>query len=172
MFSFHDKSIDSWLAVLGSISSAGFSICKVYPVQAETRTGAHTSGKNSIGIDIMLVCQKKAYQAIQLRFVDNDVINCIIDDTKRRVVGFIERFQTVDAELTAPDIQNMAIAVFFNQIGDLHAYDAASKEMIIRELQALLDNIESFTEDYEIAKKRSGWWSELYRQKWATTDKK
>lgn len=172
VFSFHDKSIDSWLAVLGSISSAGFSICKVYPVQAETRTGAHTSGKNSIGIDIMLVCQKKAYQAIQLRFVDYDAINCIIDDTKRRVVGFIERFQTVDAELTVPDIQNMAIAVFFNQIGDLHVYDAATKEKIIRELQTLLDNIESFTEDYEIAKKRSGWWSELYRQKWATTDKK
>ena len=59
VFSFHDKSIDSWLAVLDSISSAGFSIYKVYPVQSETRTGAHTSGKNSIGIDIMLVCQKK-----------------------------------------------------------------------------------------------------------------
>ena len=75
----------------------------------------------------------------------------------------------MDAELTVPDIQNMAISVFFTQMGDLNTYDAVSKDMIIRELQALLENIECFTEGYEITKKRSGWWFELYRQKWNVT---
>ena len=171
VFSFHDKSIDSWLAVLDSISSAGFSIYKTYPVHSETRTGAHTSGKNSIGIDIMLVCQKNASQTMQPRAVDSDAINRVINDTKKRVIGFLERFQTVDAELTAPDIQNMAIAVFFAQMGDLNTYNAASKKTIIRDLQNLLDNIESFTDGYEIARKRSGWWSELHRQKWNINEK-
>ena len=41
-----------------------------------------------------------------------------------------------------------------------------SKKIIIEELQKMLDNIESIAGDFEITKKRNGWWSELYRKKW------
>ena len=75
VFSFHDKSLDSWLAVLESIYSAGFYLKKCYPVQAETRTGAHTSNKNSIGIDLMLVCQKVMMNQSQLTMITDERID-------------------------------------------------------------------------------------------------
>ena len=166
VFSFHDKSIDSWLAVLNSIYTAGYYLYKIYPVQAETRSGAHTSGKNSIGIDIMLVCQKKSLTPIQLQLVDENRLESIVSETKRQVISFIERFQSVEAELTIPDIQNMTIAVYFAQIKDFHSYDLISRQYILHELQLLLNNLEELTDGFEITKKRDGWWAELYRQKW------
>lgn len=166
VFSFHDKSLDSWLAVLESIYSAGFKLIKGYPVQSETRTGAHTSGKNSIGIDIMLVSQKVSIKPNQLSLIIPTTLERTIENTRTSVITTLERFQKVEAELTAPDIQNIAIAEFFSQLGDYYTYDIVSKKTIIEELQTLLSNIESIAGDFEITEKRNGWWSELYRQKW------
>ena len=59
IFSFHDKSIESWMSILNSVDEAGFVLVKSYPLHSETRTGAHTSNKNSIALDIMLICKKK-----------------------------------------------------------------------------------------------------------------
>ncbi len=165
-FSFHDKSVDSWLAVLESIYTAGFILQKCYPVQAETRTGAHTSGKNSIGIDIMLISQKAPATPIQMHLLSNDLLESAIEKTKIQVVDFLNRFQKVGAELTAPDIQNIAIAVFFTELKDFYAYDEIAKQVILDRLQELLGNIEAIAGDFEITQKRNGWWSELYRQKW------
>ena len=166
VFSFHDKSLDSWLAVLESIYSAGFLLEKGYPVQSETRTGAHTSGKNSIGIDIMLISKKIIDKPVQLNMISTDVLNSAIEKTKTSVIEVLERFQKVEAELTAPDIQNIAIAFFFAELKYFYTYDMTSKKIIIEELQKMLDNIESIAGDFEITKKRNGWWSELYRKKW------
>jgi len=165
-FSFHDKSVDSWLAVLESIYTAGFVLKKCYPVQAETRTGAHTSGKNSIGIDIMLISQKAPADPVQLQLLSNDLLESAIERTKIQVVDFLRRFQKVGAELTAPDIQNIAIAVFFTELNNFYAYDETAKKAILDRLQELLGNIEAISGDFEITQKRNGWWSELYRQKW------
>ena len=41
-----------------------------------------------------------------------------------------------------------------------------SKHLVLSKLQIFLDNIEEVAGDFEITKKRNGWWSELYRQKW------
>lgn len=165
-FSFHDKSIDSWLAVLESIYKAGFVLKKCYPVQAETRTGAHTSGKNSIGIDIMLISKKTPVSSIQLQLLSDGLLNLVIEQTKIKVIDFLNRFQKVDAELTAPDIQNIAIAVFFTELENFNAYDENSKRVILEKLKNLLNNIENIAGDFAITQKRDGWWSELYRQKW------
>ena len=165
-FSFHDKSIDSWLAVLESIYKAGFVLKKCYPVQAETRTGAHTSGKNSIGIDIMLISKKTPVSSIQLQLLSDGLLNLVIEQTKVKVIDFLNRFQKVDAELTAPDIQNIAIAVFFTELENFNTYDENSKRVILEKLKNLLNNIENIAGDFAITQKRDGWWSELYRQKW------
>ena len=166
VFSFHDKSLDSWLAVLESINHAGFILSKCYPVQSETRTGAHTSGKNSIGIDIMLVSKKIPNKPLQLTLASKDTVEKALHNTRTKTVEILDRFQKVSAEFTAPDIQNIAIALFFTELPDYYAFDENSKTIAIDELQNLLINIESVAGDFEITKKRNGWWSELYRQKW------
>lgn len=166
VFSFHDKSLDSWLAVLESIYSAGFYLKKCYPVQAETRTGAHTSNKNSIGIDLMLVCQKVSVMPSQMTMITDEVIAEAITITRSFLVDTLEKFQKVEAEFTVPDIQNIAIAEFFAALKNYYLYDMTSKQIILNKLQVFLDNIEDVAGDFEIAKKRNGWWSELYRQKW------
>lgn len=166
VFSFHDKKLDSWLAVIESINSAGFVLDKCYPVQSETRTGAHTSGKNSIGIDIMLVCKKNERAPVQLILAAEEMVGTAIQNTCTKTVEILERFQRVSAELTAPDIQNIAVALFFSELPDYYAFDENSKRNTKRELQNLLTNIESIAGNFEITKRRNGWWSDLYRQKW------
>lgn len=166
VFSFHDKSMESWIAVLQSIYDAGFLLHKCYPVQSETRTGAHTSGKNSIGIDIMLISKKNTEQICPLQIAVGDAINQAMVKTKQQVIDTLERFRGASAELTAPDIQNIAIPIFFVNLPSFYSYQENDKDESIRQLKQLLDNIELVAGDFEITKKRNGWWSELYRQKW------
>lgn len=165
VFSFHDKSLDSWLAVLESINSAGFCLKKCYPVQAETRTGAHTSNKNSIGIDLMLVCQKVTDIPSQMIMIMDEDVEDAISVTRKFLVNTLEKFKKVEAEFTIPDIQNIAIAEFFAILKNYYLCDLDSKKRILNKLQALLENIEEVAGDYELIKKRNGWWSELHRQK-------
>lgn len=166
VFSFHDKSLDSWLAILESIYSAGFCLKKCYPVQAETRTGAHTSNKNSIGIDLMLVCQKVSEMSSQMTIITEEIVENAIATTRDFLINTLEKFQKVEAEFTVPDIQNIAIAEFFAALGKNYLSDMTSKHLVLSKLQIFLDNIEEVAGDFEITKKRNGWWSELYRQKW------
>ena len=165
VFSFHDKCLESWLAVLESIFNAGFQLQKCYPVQSETRTGAHISGKSSIGIDIMLISQKIAERTGQLNIISEDILTKAISETRESVIEILERLKRVEAELTVPDIQNISIAEFFVHL-DYFSFDSVSKSYILKELQQLLDNIESIAGNFEITKKRDGWWAEFYRKKW------
>lgn len=166
VFSFHDKSLESWMAVLGSIYASGFYLKKCYPMQSETRTGAHTSNKNSIGIDIMLICQKVSVASHQTRVVHEKDIETAFAETRKYLLEVLDKLQKVEAELTVPDIQNIVIAEFFTALKDYHTYDCISQNMILENLQLFLNNVESMTGDFEITKKRDGWWSEFYRKKW------
>lgn len=166
VFSFHDKSLDSWLAVLESIYDAGFLLSDCYPVQAETRTGAHTSNKNSIGIDLMLICQKQqAVYEQKALFMDEDV-DIAFENTRKYILTVLDKLQKVEAELTVPDIQNIAIAKFFSEIRNYYRYDAEAKKVVITKLQHFLEKTEDLSGDFEITKKRNGWWSELHKEKW------
>ena len=166
VFSFHDKSLESWLSVLESIYSSGYNLIKVYPMQSETRTGAHTSNKNSIGIDIMLVSQKIERENIQLQLITSDFLNKVVDFTRQHVISALERLQNVDAEITIPDIQNIAIGEFFVQLKNYSDYDTLTKATIIDTLKNFLDSIEGLAESFDVTKRRNGWWSELYKKKW------
>lgn len=169
VFSFHDKSLDSWLAIFESIYASGFNLKKCYPVQSETRTGAHTSNKNSIGIDMMLICQKVSDLEVEQIDASYEELDSMIEKTKEQVTWTLDRFQKVEAELTTPDIQNIAIANFFALNRHYRLYNVASKELANGCLKRLLDNIEEVAGNFEITKKRNGWWSELYRSKWDTS---
>ena len=143
VFSFHDKSLDSWLAVFESIHNAGFSLNTCYPVQSETRTGAHTSNKNSIGIDLMLICQKRQVACEQITdFIEKD-IDTALENTRQYILTVLDKLQKVEAELTVPDIQNIAIAKFFSELKSYYNYSISSKKVIITKVQYFLETIEN-----------------------------
>lgn len=114
----------------------------------------------------MLISQKVEKKQKQLILASNDTVEKALRDTREKVIGILDRFQKVCAELTAPDIQNIAIAQFFTELPDYYTFDGNLKKSTIEKLLDLLENIENVAGDFEITKKRNGWWSELYRQKW------
>lgn len=165
IFSFHDKSIDSWLSVLTSISAAEFSIVKTYPVQAETRTGAHTSGKNSIGIDMMLICAKNDISKEKSCVTVNE-IELAIKQTISETGDYIDRFKNVDAEMTLPDIENIAIALLFKNCSNMKIYENCIDPILINKTKEFLSKLESKIENLDTVKIRTGWWSKLFADKW------
>jgi adenine-specific DNA methylase len=165
VFSFHDKHLESWLAVLESVCKGGFKLVKCYPVQSETRTGAHTSNKNSIGIDLMLVCKK-----ISLNDAGGTVPGIDVKDASLQTMKYLcktlDRLESVEAEITLPDMQNIAIAYYYSVLPTACLTDENWRRVAVKELKQTLRNVEGLSKDYTIADKRTGWWSELYKKKW------
>lgn len=161
VFSFHDKSIDSWVAIMKSIRNSGYKLIKTYPVQSETRTGAHTSGKNSIGIDMMLICIKTDNITIEKQLD----YTCLRNETLSETKFYVERLQSVNAEITLPDIENISIALYFKNYS--HTCNAFNiDKTLIDNITDLIKTIDYMSEDFNVTEKRSGWWSELFTKKW------
>lgn len=166
VFSFHDKSLEVWLSILRSIYSSGFKLIQCYPMQSETRTGAHTSNKNSIGIDIMLVCQKQEeIQAKPCNTITESEMVALLKETTEKTALILKRFDAVKAEITLPDVENIVIGIFFSNCKNYEIFD----EHIIMSLKDYLGRIDDQFEDICLTGKRKGWWSELYESKWNIT---
>ena len=163
IFSFHDRSIESWASILGSICDSGFRLIKAYPLHAETRTGAHTSNKNSIALDIMLVCSKKAkHQSPMTIGIEQEAYKSALKETE----DTIQRLVSIDAEITVPDIENIFISKYFCACS---SKNADLKEVLTSGLKTVSDGVSqliNYFQDYDFSEKRSGWWSVLYAQKW------
>ena len=89
---------------------SGFDLIKSYPMHAETRTGAHTSNKNSIALDIMLICKKKSSKAKNT--IDDDLRIKIEEDTYKSIDSILDRLTAIGAEITIPDIENIFISEY------------------------------------------------------------
>lgn len=164
IFSFHDRSIDSWYSILRSIDNAGFNLVKSYPLHAETRTGAHTSNKNSIALDIMLVCRKK--EGCSQNEVSFEVRKRIEQKTYRSLDDILDRLTAVGAEITIPDIENIFISEYicagFGEGISLDSLLNAERSNI----EECIGSLTSYCDKYPISEKRSGWWSDLFNSKW------
>lgn len=164
VFSFHDKSIDSWLSILNSIDKAGYKLIKSYPLHSETRTGAHTSNKNSIALDIMLICRKKGDAPCSL--MNSKELRETVKKAYEHTEAIINRLTKIEAEITVPDIENIFISEFFSLSGhEGYSYDSAI-DIGLNELKQCIAGLYEYFDSYEISERRSGWWSELYKKKW------
>ena len=164
IFSFHDSSIESWLSILQSIDKGGFVLEKTYPLHAESRTGAHTSNKNSIALDIMLIYRKKRNVAnIEINNENLKEIEKIAYDNTEQI---IKRLQAVDAEITIPDISNIFVSEFFCECTRKNIVLDSIINNSIPDIQNSIDNLYQYFDEYTITERRSGWWSELYKKKW------
>ena len=164
IFSFHDKSIESWMSILNSVDEAGFVLTKSYPLHSETRTGAHTSNKNSIALDIMLICKKKKtkYNFVLNQAKQQDLIKSAYEKTE----SIVDRLVKINAEITIPDIENIFISEYFS-LASINDIDYKSLlKYGLNNIEECVRNLQEYFAEYEISKKRSGWWSELYKKKW------
>ncbi|MGV8980527.1 DNA methyltransferase [Clostridium sp.] len=160
-FSFHDKSLDSWYSVINSLINSGYELVAAYPMHSETRTGAHTSNKNSIAFDIFLVC-KKINQVNKAHSSVNEVISKALEKTEE----FVERLNTVEAEMTIPDIENIFISQFFVKATELGIDVSINDGIVKSQLNKTIASIDELFSKYQTTQIRSGWWSELYKNKW------
>lgn len=164
IFSFHDKSLESWKSVLISVDKAGFNLAKVYPLHAETRTGAHTSNKNSIAFDIMLIYRKrvikdqKKYNPINGQELNKKAL--------QKTEDTINRLIKINAEITIPDIQNIYISNYISLCSMLNIEVESVFKDGYEFLKNILENIGCCFENIEISNKRTGWWSEVFKDKW------
>ena len=166
IFSFHDNSIDSWISILNSIDAAGFALAKTYPLHAESRTGAHTSNKNSIALDIMLICRKKTFIEMATKEIDEELKEQIEKDAYSNTEEIIKRLTAVKAEITVPDINNIFMSEYFCEC---YAHGADIRTVIdtlLPDIDSCVNSLSTYFSEYEISERRSGWWSELYREKW------
>ena len=164
IFSFHDRSIESWLSILKSIDMSGFSLVKAYPLHSETRTGAHTSNKNSIALDIMLICKKKKKNINIVMDSNNqqETIKGAYESTEK----ILERLVNINAEITIPDIENIFISEYFSSVNNKNIDPSSALFFGIDTLEQCINNLQEYFSEYDISAKRSGWWSELYKKKW------
>ena len=163
IFSFHDKKIESWFSIFESIFKSNFQIKKAYPLHSESRTGAHTSNKNSIALDIMIICTKKDssfYESYNLQ-KEESINNHVVSKTEK----ILNRLFSVNAEITELDIKNILISQYLTacNIEKLNLEDTVNYA-----LSNLTNNMfkicKLFSEN--ITNKRTGWWSELFRNYW------
>ena len=164
IFSFHDKSVDSWLSILSSIDSAGFKLIKAYPLHSETRTGAHTSNKNSIALDIMLICRKKDTENSAL--IDKKNLSKTIQEAYEQTEGILNRLTKIDAEITIPDIENIFISEVFSVSNNYGFSYSSVLEVGLDSIKECIEGLNEYFSNYEISNRRSGWWSELFKEKW------
>lgn len=166
VFSFHDNSIESWISILNSIDSAGFALARTYPLHAESRTGAHTSNKNSIALDIMLICRKKSFTNDKLTAVDDVLKERIEKEAYANTEEIIKRLTNVDAEITIPDINNIFISEYFCECYAHGTNIRTVIDTLLPDIEDCVKSLSSYFSEYEISERRSGWWSELYKEKW------
>lgn len=161
VFSFHDKDLDSWYSIINSIINSGYKLVAAYPMHSETRTGAHTSNKNSIAFDIFLICKKTDYIKVTTSSMP-EVVNKALEKTEE----FVSRLNSVNAEMTIPDIQNIFISQYFLKAMDMGINVSINNEAVKTELSKIVESIDDLFSKYQTTDVRSGWWSELYKNKW------
>ena len=163
IFSFHDKSFESWKSLLEGLNNAGFNLIKTYPLHSETRTGAHISNKNSIALDIMFICNKQQITPSQYDFYHQKrIYKKALENTEIA----INRLNAINGEITILDIQNIFLGEYFsewNKLG-INIHEVTSHEEAF--LHEMLNNLQDVFSEVSIASKRTGWWSELYKRKW------
>lgn len=164
IFSFHDKSLESWISILNSIDKSGYTLVKAYPLHAETRTGAHTSNKNSIALDIMLICRKKV--SLVFNTPNSGLLEELIKSTYEETENIIQRLNAINAEITIPDIENIFISKYFSIAGEKRVNYSDVIENSLDNIKKCIDTLDAYFSEYSISERRSGWWSELYKEKW------
>ncbi|UQQ35581.1 DNA methyltransferase [Paenibacillus polymyxa] len=159
IFTFHDSKLESWFSVIDAIARSNYKLIAAYPIHSESRTGAHTSSKESIAFDIFLICIKDVCNEQE---VSNELIESIKNEAFFNTDKIIKRLENINAEITIPDIENFFISQFFVSMFSNHVIlSSALKE----HLSITIKSIDNLIQSEKVVSKRTGWWSALYNPK-------
>ncbi len=154
-FTYHDKNLNGWKSIYKSLIDSGFKITTTYPIHSESRTGAHTSSKESIAFDMFLVCNKKNENR---SLSDEELVNNVM----KKLTDNIKRLNNVNAELTKPDIINMFIALLFSAISTCEENSSNGIQRFDQLYQSNKELIEKL-EVSNLVTKRTGWWANIHK---------
>jgi len=59
IFTFHHKNPRAWWTMLAAVSESGFQIIEAFPIQSEYKVNPHVRGKQSLDMDLVLVCEQR-----------------------------------------------------------------------------------------------------------------
>lgn len=157
MFTFHDNNISGWSSIIKSTLSANFKLMAAYPIHAESRTGAHTSDKNSTVFDIFLIFKKTT---------DTSILEIDLEEIENKAFvktnSFIDRLKKINAEFTIKDIENIFIGQFFVEAFKDDTFNLNSFDKYEDELKQILKSLSDIYSDSGLVEKRSGWWSNTH----------
>ena len=156
-FTYHDRKIDGWKSIYKALINSGFIITAAYPIHSESRTGAHTSSKESIVFDMFLVCNKK--NEVCENFNEQNLINKIRNTFDKYII----KLNKINAELTNPDIDNIFISQLISKISCMNLNLEEADEVFER-IYNRKDEILANTEINNLVGKRTGWWAESHKK--------
>lgn len=157
VFTFHDNSLEGWTSVIKALIKSNFELVSAYPIHSETRTGAHTSAKNSIAFDIFLICKKREdnpKEDLPFDFIE--------DKALETTNNYVSRLNNINAEVTIRDIENIFISQYFVNCFKYHINSVQVLDKLIFRIKNILNQLDEIFNDYNIVEKRSGWWSKSH----------
>lgn len=80
IFTFHHTKWKAWWTVLKAITGSGMRVVDSFPVMSEYRVNPHIRNKQSLDMDLVLVCQKNALPVAELSLLPADVLKRAMDE--------------------------------------------------------------------------------------------
>lgn len=80
IFTFHHTKWRAWWTVLTAIVESGFWVVDYFPVMSEYKVNPHIRNKQSLDMDLVLVCRKRKTKLESLSLMPTDVLERAMDD--------------------------------------------------------------------------------------------
>jgi len=90
IFTFHHTKWNAWWTVLMAIINSGFRVIDSFPVMSEYKVNPHIRNKQSLDMDLVLVCQKNYIACDNLSSLPNNIMKRAMDSIGIRANGINE----------------------------------------------------------------------------------
>ena len=87
-FTFHHKKRQAWWIILKAIVDSGFVVADYFPVVSEYKVNPHVRNKQSLGMDLVIICEKETTTPNSAVF-SSDVI-CDAVEGKLRALAILQ----------------------------------------------------------------------------------
>lgn len=90
IFTYHHTKWKAWWTVLMSIVNSGFRVIDSFPVMSEYKVNPHIRNKQSMDMDLVLVCQKRSVSYDRLSLDPQDIMSRALESVGTRDKGVNE----------------------------------------------------------------------------------
>lgn len=115
IFTFHHTKWRAWWAVLQALTSSGFQVMDSFPVMSEYKVNPHIRNKQTLAMDLVLVCQKQTTRTTMPLPAPTEILN--------RALQELDSSDRNDNKLFLHFMGNLLQAASASQNGDSINYD-------------------------------------------------